>query len=76
MKEREAARDSYPIERDGFEEVKVMKNRLLCEACMPQGMWCQPRAMSGSVALPQPQFMSMALVTNEGCEDAWAGLPM
>lgn len=35
-----------------------------------------PRAMSGSVALPQPQFMSMALVTNEGCEDAWVGLPM
>lgn len=72
--ERKRKNGSCPVEKARYEEVKVLRNRLMCKACLPpgaMGMFVSgllTRAISGSVALPQTQslLMSTSLVTTEG----------
>lgn len=72
--ERKRQNGSCPVEKVRYEEVKVLRNRLIWKACLPSGAMVMfvsgllTRAMSGSVALPQPQslLMSMSPLTTEG----------
>lgn len=65
--ERERQNGLYPVERDRFEETKVMINGLMWVACLPPGamVMCEPelltRVMYGFIALPQLWSMLMSL---------------
>lgn len=72
--ERKRQNGSYPVEKVRYEEVRVLRNRLMCKACLPPGALVMfvfgllTRTISVPVALPQPQslLMSTSLVTTEG----------
>lgn len=79
MEEKEKHNVSCAVERGKTEKAKVERNRLMWVACLPPrfgvttGPRLLPRAMSGSVLLPQREYVliSMACVATKDHTDDW-----
>lgn len=77
-REEERQRGYCPVEKGRSVDARVERNGLLWESCLLSGSMVTsntgllPRAMSGCMALPEPQSVSVSIapVTTKFCEDA------